>query len=351
MRIKITLQRPGGSTADLAVTADATTRVSNIADALYAADPQNAAAAAAAAATAAATAATATTTAGAAPTRPPRLTLQVTGPSGEPRLLDPESNLLESGFRSGSVVELRQFSDSFASGQGRGPSAATLRVLSGPDAGAEFELPFGSSHIGRERGIDVRLSDTLVSKRHARINIGENVEIIDLNSANGLLMGGQQVARTVLGPADVVVLGDTAVSVIPLQRLGGAAPSTPVIEYNRSPRVVARYPGAEYPAPAPPTRPQAQRFPLIALIAPLIMGAVLFAVTQSILSVVFVALSPLLMIGTYIDHRITTRRQLRDAIKAFTQSLNTYVSRLHDRQRVQRAVRLTEAPAVADTVE
>ncbi|RFA17261.1 cell division protein FtsK [Subtercola boreus] len=342
MRIKITLQRPGGSTADLAVTADATTRVSNVADALFAADPLNAGAAGAAAVTGAATSA---------PLRPRRLTLQVTGPTGEPRLLDPESNLLESGFRSGSVVELRPFSDNFSSGQGRGPAAATLRVLSGPDAGAEFELPFGSSHVGRERGIDVRLSDTLVSKRHARINIGENVEIIDLNSANGLLMGGEQVARTVLGPADVVVLGDTAVSVIPLQRLGGAAPSTPVIEYNRSPRVVARYPGAEYPAPAPPTRPQAQRFPIIALVAPLIMGAVLFAVTQSLLSVVFVALSPLLMVGTYVDHRITTRRQLRDAIRAFTQSLNTYVGRLHDRQRVQRAVRLTEAPAVADTVE
>ncbi|TIH33735.1 hypothetical protein, partial [Subtercola vilae] len=42
MRIKITLTRPGGSQVDLAVTADATTSVSNIAEALFVADPTNA---------------------------------------------------------------------------------------------------------------------------------------------------------------------------------------------------------------------------------------------------------------------------------------------------------------------
>ncbi|TIH27065.1 FtsK/SpoIIIE domain-containing protein, partial [Subtercola vilae] len=101
----------------------------------------------------------------------------------------------------------------------------------------------------------------------------------------------------------------------------------------------------------PPTRPQPQRFPLIALIAPLVMGVVLFIFTNSVLSVVFIALSPLLMIGTYIDHKITTRRQLRDAIRQFTLSLDAFVTRLHDRQRIQRAVRLGETPSVTDTVE
>ncbi|MCU1482572.1 MAG: cell division protein FtsK, partial [Subtercola sp.] len=331
MRIKITLRRPGGSQANLAVTADATTSVGNIADALFAADPENA------------SVSTAGPTTGS-------LTLQVTGPSGESRLLDPHSNLLDSGFRSGSLVELRQHSTEFA-GRERGPAAAVVRVLSGPDAGAEYELPFGSSYLGRERGVDVRLNDPLVSKRHARINVGENVEIIDMNSANGLLMGGQQVARTALTSADVVVLGDTAICVVPLQRLGGAAPSTPVVEFTRSPRVVARYPGAEYPAPAPPQRPQPQRFPLIALVAPLVMGVLLFVFTQSILSVVFIALSPILMVGTYVDHKITTRRQLKDAIAQFTTSLDAFVTGLRSRERVQRAVRLSEAPAVADTID
>ncbi|WP_374946973.1 FtsK/SpoIIIE domain-containing protein, partial [Agreia sp.] len=329
MHIKLTLQRGGGTSTNVAVTADATTSVSNVAEALYTADPNNTVDVA-----------------------PPRLTLQVTETSGQTRVLDPQSNLLDSGVRSGSTIEIRQHSDDYnAPGSDRGAAAATLRILSGPDAGAEFALPFGTSYIGRERGVDVRLTDSLISKRHARITVGETVEITDMNSANGLLMGGEQVARTALSSADVVVLGDTALCVVPLQRLGGAAPSTPVIEFNRSPRVVARYPGDTYPAPEPPKRPQPQRFPIVALIAPLIMGVVLYAFTRSALSVVFIALSPLLMIGTYIDHKLTARRQLKDAIKQFASSLTAFVDKLHERQRLQRAVRLGESPSVGDSLE
>ncbi|MCS5716004.1 FtsK/SpoIIIE domain-containing protein [Herbiconiux sp. CPCC 205716] len=330
MRIKATLRRPGGSASNLQITADATASVGDIAEAIHLADPQLSEYQRAQV--------------------PEGLTLQVTGTGGEQRLVDPTSNLIEAGVRSGSVLELARHSEGFSSG-GHGPAAATLRVLSGPDAGAEFPLPFGSSYIGRERGIDVRLSDGLVSKRHARINIGEQVEIVDMKSANGLLMGGEQVARTTLSSADVVVLGDTAICVVPLQRLGGAAPSTPVIEFNRSPRVVARYPGSEFPAPTPPKQPQPLRFPLVALIAPLIMGPILFAATGNALSLVFIALSPILMIGTWLDHKLQTRAQLRNAIKQFTESLDAFVASMHERQRVQRAVRLTEAPAVAATID
>ncbi|WP_066043320.1 FtsK/SpoIIIE domain-containing protein [Herbiconiux solani] len=328
MRIKATLRRPGGSTSNLVITADATASVGDIADAIYVADPQRS---------------------GEAPTQ--KLTLQISASSGEQRVADPASNLLDAGVRSGSVLDLVQASEGYVSPGASGPAAATLRVLSGPDAGAEFPLPFGSSYIGRERGIDVRLSDTLVSKRHARINIGEQVEIIDMKSANGLLMGGEQVARTALTSADVVVLGDTAICVVPLQRLGGAAPSTPVIEFNRSPRVVARYPGDEYPAPTPPKKPAPLRFPLVALIAPLIMGPILFLATGSALSLIFIALSPILMIGTWVDHKLQTRGQLRDAIKQFTESLDAFVTSMHEKQRVQRAVRVSEAPPVTATID
>ena len=328
MRIKATLRRPGGSSSNLQITADATASVADIADAIFVADPERNGQPSAHA-----------------------LTLQITGLSGESRTLDPSSNLLEAGVRSGSTLELVQPSEAFGPGGSGGPAAATLRVLSGPDAGAEFSLPFGSSYIGRERGIDVRLSDGLISKRHARINIGEHVEIIDMNSANGLLMGGEQIARTTLSSADVVVLGDTAICIVPLQRLGGAAPSTPVIEFNRSPRVVARYPGASFPAPEPPKRPQPLRFPIVALVAPLLMGPILFLATGSALSLIFIALSPLIMIGTWLDHKIQSRRQVRDAIKQFNASLEAFVTSQHDKQRVQRAVRLNEAPAVSATID
>ncbi|GAA2227342.1 FtsK/SpoIIIE domain-containing protein [Herbiconiux moechotypicola] len=346
MRIKASFVRPGGSTSQLQITADATATVGDVAAAIALADPQRSTPAQAPAAVGSSTDSVARAEA-----LPAGLTLKVTDISGGQRVIDPASDLLDSGVRSGAVLELATHSPEFASPGATGPAAATLRVLSGPDAGAEFALPFGTSYIGRERGIDVRLSDGLVSKRHARVTVGDQVEISDLNSANGLLMGGEPVARAALSSADVVVLGDTAVSVVPLRRLGGTAPSTPVVEFNRSPRVVARYPGDEVPAPVPPKKPQPLRFPIIALIAPLLMGPILFLATGSALSLVFIALSPLIMIGTWADHTLQSRRQLRDAIAQFTSSLDAFVSSMHERQRVQRAVRLTEAPAVGATID
>ena len=132
-------------------------------------------------------------------------------------VLDRQDNLLESGLRPGSIVSLTRLSEQFATpGANRGPAAATLRVLSGPDVGREFPLPSGTSYIGRDRDVDIRLTDPLTSKRHARITVGETVEIVDTNSANGLLMDGLPVTRATLNSSDTVTLGDTTVSVVSL---------------------------------------------------------------------------------------------------------------------------------------
>ena len=71
------------------------------------------------------------------------------------------------------------------------------------------------------------------------------------------------------------------------------------------------------------------------------MGVVLYAFTRNVLAVVFIALSPVLMIGTYIDQQARDAAdQMKDADKQFA------VARLTSRQAarapgaIQRAVRL-----------
>ncbi len=98
-------------------------------------------------------------------------------------------------------------------------------MLSGPDVGREFPLPSGTSYIGRDRDVDIRLTDPLTSKRHARITVGETVEIVDTNSANGLLMDGLPVTRATLNSSDTVALGDTTVSVVSLGTGHSSAPT------------------------------------------------------------------------------------------------------------------------------
>ena len=96
------------------------------------------------------------------------------------------------------------------------------------------------------------------------------------------------IQRAVVGPADTVLIGQTTFSVITLHRLGGTAPSSPVVEFNRSPRVVPRFPYRPLKAPTPPKEPSPQFFPVFMMFAPLLMGGFMFALTGSPFALIFV---------------------------------------------------------------
>ncbi len=333
MRIRLTLRRDPAESKDLAVTVDGLATVADIATQLWAADPARRG------------------------TPPPsNLSLSIVeafaagGMKGS--TLERTDNLLESGLRPGSIVSLTRLSEQFAvPGANRGPAAATLRVLSGPDAGREFSLPSGTSYIGRDRDVDIRLTDPLTSKRHARITVGETVEIADTNSANGLLMDGLPVTRATLNSSDTVTLGDTTVSVVSLGSNQGAAPSSPLIDFNRSPRVVPRFELRKRMLPAGPKRQEHHPFPYIMLLAPLMMGAILFAVTQNILSVVFMLMMPLFIVGHYVDQKLQAKRERKEQLQQFREAMAAFRQDITRLQNVERSVRLQEAPSVSDTVD
>jgi S-DNA-T family DNA segregation ATPase FtsK/SpoIIIE len=333
MRIRLTLRRDPAETKDLAVTVDGLATVADIATQLWVADPDRKGTPA-----------------------PENLSLRIDeafvagGMRGN--VLTRADNLLESGLRPGSVVSLTQVSEQFAvPGASRGPAAATLRILSGPDVGQEFSLPSGTSYIGRDLDVDIRLTDPMTSKRHARITVGESVEIVDTNSANGLLMDGLPVTRATLNSSDTVTLGDTTVTVVPLGRNQAAAPTSPLVDFNRSPRVVPRFDTPKRVLPAGPKRPEHQPFPYIMLVAPLLMGGVIFAMTRNVLSVVFMMMMPLFIVGHYVDHKMQGRRQQKEQLKHFRASMAAFREDITELQHVERAVRLQEAPSVSDTVD
>ncbi|MBU4214547.1 MAG: FHA domain-containing protein, partial [Actinobacteria bacterium] len=323
MRLKLTVRREGDVSTDLDVTADASATVGDLAATLFLADPQHAGA-----------------------PLPGPVTLHVwDGMSG--RALEPSTGVLDSGLRSGSTVTVIQHSDRFGPDDGRGPVAVTLRVLAGPDAGREFGLPFGSAVIGRDRDVDVRLTDPLVSKRHARLNVADGVEIVDLASANGVLVDGQQATRRGVGPGEVVTLGDTELVAVQQQRAGGAPPTTPDVPVLRSPRVVPRFPPRVVPAPEPPKRNPQSRFPVLMIAAPVLLGVGLYLLTKNVSSLYIVAFSPVFALGTWLEARLDQRRQ----VKAFAAALAALRAELLALQERERAVRLAEHPSTAEAIE
>jgi pSer/pThr/pTyr-binding forkhead associated (FHA) protein len=73
----------------------------------------------------------------------------------------------------------------------------------------EFILSKTSITIGRATVNDIVLSDTSVSRHHARMDRGpQGCEVIDLGSANGLRVNGAPAARAFLKAGDVFGIGD-----------------------------------------------------------------------------------------------------------------------------------------------
>lgn len=325
MKVKLTLMRAGGHAIDLAVTAESTTTMGKLAHALHVADPERNQAASL-----------------------DQLTLRLHPAAGEAsRLLDAGATIDDTSLASGSVLSLAPIGSVSA---GEGGAAATMRVISGPDAGTSFPLAAGSSTVGRDGSSRVVLSDPLVSKLHVRVNVTDHVEIIDAGSSNGTTVNGQLVERVILLDGDIVTIGDS-VFTISATAHSGAATAGGVVQYNRSPRLDPQYQGVTIKAPELPERPKPQRLPLLALFAPLVLGGVfLFVNPGNPASVLFIAMTPILLLGTFLDGMLQTRKawkQLRKDFAAEVDSLDKSIEVLHDDER---AVRQTEAPSTAEVV-
>lgn len=94
-----------------------------------------------------------------------------------------------------------------------------LKVVSGPNSGAEFHMQAGGVYvIGKDAATcDVVFQDLSVSRQHARISLDDagNVFIEDLGSRNGTLINGTPVAgKQQLASQDMVSLGTTTFLVI-----------------------------------------------------------------------------------------------------------------------------------------
>lgn len=253
----------------------------------------------------------------------PSLTLRVRVPgdgSVRLRLLNPLLPLHDSGLRSGAEVEIANYSpDEVPTPTRRG----VAHVLSGPDAGLRVALGAGLSFIGRDPAAHVQLSDDLVSRRHASVHVGAQIVLTDLNSANGVEVDGSAVDSALLTDRSEVRVGDTVLRIEGINAVSALDPDRSAVDFSRSPRVSAQWVGEALPAPELPRVGERPRLPWIALVAPVIAGVGLFALTQNPLMLLFVALSPVMMLGSWIDQRVRHRRQRSEERRCFEEGLES----------------------------
>ncbi len=300
------------------VTADAVATVGSIAEALVRRDPI------------------------APETSPGARTLQIVDAEGGTVVLDPASYLSDAKIASGEVVRVLPVTAGLS--RPASPVVAIVRVVEGPDAGAEFQLRRGSFVLGRDADVELRLADPMVSKRHARLEVSDTVDVVDLNSANGIVVDGGIVSRVRAETGRAITVGDTVLRIDVLEDVASGPVRTGPVAFNRSPSVEPRYPGQQYEAPDIPKEIEPVPFPWAAFMAPLVLVGIMYFLIENKTMLIMLGLAPIIMAGTWVSQIVQSRSKLKRATKKFEEQLGRLEATLAEERERERTVRDAEAP-------
>jgi len=228
------------------------------------------------------------------------------------------------------------------------PTGYCLAVVSGPAAGAVFELPAGSQVVGRAG--DIVLADTSLSRRHANLTLSPDgkISVEDLGSVNGTFVEGVRVrdGAVPVRLGDAIGLGETVAEV---RRIG---PDPAVIErgepgwinFVRPPRIT---PSVETPVvefPSEPPKQNRRAFSIIMFIVPMLFGGVMALVMHSPRYLLFMLMSPIMMIGNMIADRRSGRKQARDDAASYGGRLEMAEEALSDALTKEKTRRRDASP-------
>ncbi|MGH3807525.1 MAG: FtsK/SpoIIIE domain-containing protein, partial [Pseudonocardiaceae bacterium] len=244
-----------------------------------------------------------------------------------------------------------------------------LAVLTGIDAGHRVRLRPGRVVIGRDPGCDVVLDSSSVSVQHCAVEVDQlgRITVEDLCSKNGTWIDDDAVVGLRgLAPGAILRLGAVHLMLIVRERDDRPAGFEPArqlgvgghVPFNRPPRAA---PPPEFSAmalPKPPREePAKQPFSWISLLVPVAIGAVMVPLFGP-LSALFMLLSPVMLIGNWVESRRQGKRISRQEKARFVHDLAVFRGRLEQRRaevivraRVQlpdpsEVVRRASAPSV-----
>ena len=249
---------------------------------------------------------------------------------------------------------------SAAEGSTPGP-ARRLVVVGGLRSGSSLPAPPASSWvIGRAHTCDVVLDDAAVSRRHARVLVGEQdgrVLITDLGSRNGTVVAGRAVAGTTPVPtAASVRLGATriqwraSVDDTPAAVRAGIGATAGRIPFNRPPRRRPRMTPSPLRVPAePPPQPEPEPLGWAGIVLPVIAGLVM-ALVWSPFMAVFAALGPVITVGTWLERRRRSNRKHRQACRRVQEAVEQLVAALPSVRAAARRRALASVPDLAEVV-
>ncbi|MEP6650339.1 MAG: FHA domain-containing protein, partial [Lapillicoccus sp.] len=181
-------------------------------------------------------------------------------------------------------------------------------VLAGPDAGLRIPLMSGRLLVGRAEDAAVPLTDPLVSRRHAELDVRPATELTvrEVGGTNGTWLSGVRLdgSPRALAAGDVVEVGESRLQLRLTSR------HSMVVRPDGDGHLLVQGGGAPRPAPPEevrfpdaPAQQMRMRFPLVALAVPLLLAGVLAAVMRSPTMLLFGLTGPVLSFATWLGER------------------------------------------------
>src|SRR5439155_3643399 len=117
--------------------------------------------------------------------------------------------------------------------------------------------------------------------------------------------------------------------------------------FNRPPRRTAPFQPARIRIAAPPGDPAPSRLPLVTAVLPLLAGGVLYAVTKNPATLIFAALSPVMVVGSAIEDFRRGKRGFRRGAEAYRRRLAAARTEVDNAHNEEATVRRAASPDAA----
>jgi S-DNA-T family DNA segregation ATPase FtsK/SpoIIIE len=154
-------------------------------------------------------------------------------------------------------------------------------------------------------------------------------------------------APTEWEPGAALVVGDVMLELQPLTDPDASLSPSPggvTVDYNRPPRLLPPPRSTSFRLPTEPRKPDKPPIPFVLVVAPVLLGATMYLITRSPLSLMIMVLSPVMMISNYVTSNRWRNRRYTDELRTYLERVQRIEGQAYGALVAERSARRSDLP-------